>query len=675
MKHADKQEWRKERKAALRADLDAKGKEAVLSSIVPRLMSKEERRKETAEKKKRQQKTKPSALRKKVNPKKGSLKFKPSVFLKKGLSRKPSIKGKPSAKKKQERKRAEDHARSKAWDSMKAAVERLNKVADLHGIKRKPGKPPGSAKVAKNLLGSLDAVADSPSSKAEEEILKIFSLAKQLEQDLARTEVREVAYLEAALQQEKLKVKNTQEGKNFQKNLAEVEKLLEQMRKMAEEAPEKVKEGEQVEESKPAEESKQAEESKPGKRALPAAEAGLQPLPEPDYPPPAELPPPSGSGPPVLLPQPSGSGREEVPALVSLGANREEVAARAAGSGGEQEEKIYVIVAHELATKELKGKRGNLIKKKGDQAEFLPMEGGLAKWCPLEWLVCIDELEAKTAPCQAKKPCTWLDASLAEKILNTMTFKPAEPVPDGDFTYELFAENVDSGIAEILYRLLPGTGFVVVPASLANFLLTFAGRPSDYAERYDETQKLKMELYNRVEKGRVVCIPIQSGGHWTLLILERKSVAPGSAGTKATNPLGATDAGVRKAAERNQFAMESWPIIPSFLDEVWEMRYIDSLQPCILSCKTQAKFMLELLFSAGYGTFPDSSLLTIHNKLFQQDAINCGYFLLHYLEEEVRAFLGERRGTQNLDLAHRRERINAMQSALKLRAKPDKKKS
>jgi len=259
-----------------------------------------------------------------------------------------------------------------------------------------------------------------------------------------------------------------------------------------------------------------------------------------------------------------------------------------------------------------------------------------------------------------------MGGDLADKVLNSLCFKPSEQVPD--LKYELFAENVDSGIAEILYRLLPGPGFVVLPASTANFIYTFATKKFDLAERDKETAKFTQVLYDKVQKGRVALIPIQSGGHWTLLALERKSESAGSAGTTATNPLGSTDPVRRGQAEAKQFDVDSWPNLPKNVKEEWQVRYYDSFSPSIMSCQECAVSILSLLEAEGFGKFP-GSLLPPKNKLFQEGHILCGYYLLHYIEEETRAYLGECRGTMHLDLDYRLERINAMQAAFTFRVK------
>jgi len=132
------------------------------------------------------------------------------------LKRKPSFTNKPSAKKKAAEKSKEKDQRKTTWQSMRNVVDRLQKIGDLHGIPRKRGKGFGKGATAKNLLDSFEEVAESKaesgSSKEEEKAVELLALAKQLEADLARTEQREVAFLEATLEVQKLKAKGQKQG-------------------------------------------------------------------------------------------------------------------------------------------------------------------------------------------------------------------------------------------------------------------------------------------------------------------------------------------------------------------------------------------------------------------------------------------------------------------------------
>ena len=362
-----------------------------------------------------------------------------------------------------------------------------------------------------------------------------------------------------------------------------------------------------------------------------------------------------------------------------------------------QSAKQYLVIAHEDATPSLKGRKGIQVEcreVKGKQVEasksleiiFNPMctdqNGELRTLsAPIGWVQYITELEAKTAQYNTKKQCTWANAELAKMILSSFSFEPKHSVPYDDF-YELHAENIDAGIAEIEFRLLPGPGLVVVPASLAHLLAAFTQDSHDTIEeaesrakfgnkplnKFGETEKLAELLADKAEKGNTIIVPITDGKHWTLLVCIQKSQAKSAAGAAATNPLGASDKDRRMQAERLQFQKEDWPIFLRDKDSQWEVRYYDTLSEPSVVCLSIAHKVLELLTLASFGVFDQSRCLPVQNKK-RQTGLTCGLWVLHYIEEEMRFYLGEKRGTIEPNLQYRRARINAMQEALVKRTK------
>ena len=362
-----------------------------------------------------------------------------------------------------------------------------------------------------------------------------------------------------------------------------------------------------------------------------------------------------------------------------------------------QSAKQYLVIAHEDATPSLKGRKGIQVEcreVKGKQVEasksleiiFNPMctdqNGELRTLsAPIGWVQYITELEAKTAQYNTKKQCTWANAELAKMILSSFSFEPKHSVPYDDL-YELYAENIDAGIAEIEFRLLPGPGLVVVPASLAHLLAAFTQDSHDTIEeaesrakfgnkplnKFGETEKLAELLADKAEKGNTIIVPITDGKHWTLLVCIQKSQAKSAAGAAATNPLGASDKDRRMQAERLQFQKEDWPIFLRDKDSQWEVRYYDTLSDSSCVCLSIAHKVLELLTLASFGVFDQSKCLPVQNGK-RQTGLTCGLWVLHYIEEEMRFYLGEKRGTIEPNLQYRRARINAMQEALVKRTK------
>ena len=229
----EKQERRLEKKEELRKKLSISDRETVLKAIVPKVLSKKERALQAAERRKEQQKNKPSAKKKPAAKSKASRKLKLSSSQKASVKKKASVKEKPSAKRKRDEKNELKNQVRQGFDSVKAAVQRLSQLADFHGIPRKPGKLVSPSKKESSPGKLLDTPSKKGSSpgkllntpskadyteastvlvEAQEQLLKATALRAQLEEDLDRTEKREVHFLEAQMQQIQSKVKNTEEG-------------------------------------------------------------------------------------------------------------------------------------------------------------------------------------------------------------------------------------------------------------------------------------------------------------------------------------------------------------------------------------------------------------------------------------------------------------------------------
>ena len=649
-KMSEKQEKRSLHKLSLREKLASSDKAAVLASLVPAVLTKHERllrQKEQAKMRKAQQKSKPCKKGGKGGKNKPSKKLKPSAFAKKSCKAKPGKKQKPSAVEKNK----EKSDRINVIRDLQRAVERLSSAALEKGIIKRgkkskseeslesPNKKakPEEEKSEKAEQGEAAAVLE----EAKEQLLLLCALQKQLKTDLDRAEEREVAFLEAQIRSEAAKVKNTKEGKEFKTNLLELEALLSKAR-------------------------------------------SLQP----------PLPPPLDDAPP-LEKEPWKRQREEQEdtagakkmktggAADSLHLRDPDSVRRLAESSG-SEIKQYLVVAHEKASARLKGQKGYLKEMKGDVAYFHPLGSAVQILsCPRSWIVFIDELQAKTAQRQQKKPCTWIDGDLGEKIYNAFTFKDCEPVPD-DMNYALYADQVDAGITECLYRNLPGPGLIVMPASLGCFVTAFTeeshakvtsgDKPKEgevavgakHKENGGETDAMRAGFLDRICRAITACISIQAGAHWTLLAISRKNKKAANLSTSATNPLGSFDKARRQESEREQFEIEHWPLMEPDAKEEWEIRYYDTLETPSKACLKIATQILDLLRSSGFGVF-EQPLLPVKN-LLTQHGLTCGLWTLHYIEEEVRFFTGEQRGTIDPDLDYRRERLNAMQQTLLLRS-------
>ena len=680
-KFSQKQERRTQQKADLREKLAGADKEKLLASLVPKVLTKQEKALRQKEARKKQQKGKPCKVGHKGGKNKPSKKFKASAFLKPSKKSKPSIKGKPSHLLKE---KAHGH-RQHVLRDLERAVQRLSALAGEHGIiKRgrkskseeslespsKEAKPEAITKEEENTKGKEEELSpvEKMMQEATEQLLLLTALQSQLAKDLDRTEEREVALLEARLAQEAAKVKNSTEGKEFKRDLAELESLLELARKLQPPLPPPT-DAPPVADGEPWKRKREEQEAGPEKKAKEGSAPAESQAAEPSAAAESQAAEPSAAGASLHL--------NDAEALLKLEARL----------GGLKTDEVssskYLVVAHEDATKSVKGTKGTLYQIKAGVAEFFPMGSAVRKVsCPEAWIVYISELEAKTSAVNTKKICTWIDGDLAGQIYSAFTFKDSDEVPD-DPAYYLWADQVDAGITEILYRILPGRGFVVLPSSLAQFLTCFTveshkevtsgdkPKPGEVqigdlaVEIADETAKYRQQLFEKAEKAKTLAIPIKAGEHWTLLVLTRKNKEGASSSTSATNPLGAFDRARRQTAEKDQIDSVPWPIFPKDVEEEWETRYIDTLKTPSSKCAKVARDIIDLLRGADFGVFKEPVLPVKNSK--KQTGATCGLWILHYIEEEARHHVGEHRGTLEPCLEYRRERLNSMQKALLLR--------
>ena len=116
-----------------------------------------------------------------------------------------------------------------------------------------------------------------------------------------------------------------------------------------------------------------------------------------------------------------------------------------------------------------------------------------------------------------------------------------------------------------------------------------------------------------------------------------------------------------------QFHPEAWPIFLTDPEQQWEVRYYDTLRKPCLHCLEVARFVIDYFRRLSFGAFSNRQLLPVRNREVQVGKTD-GLWILHFIEEEARFFLGEERGTKECNLAYRRFRINQMQQALLLRS-------
>ena len=322
---------------------------------------------------------------------------------------------------------------------------------------------------------------------------------------------------------------------------------------------------------------------------------------------------------------------------------------------------IFVIVAGEDAEPHLRGLKG-IRQSVADGTVIFLTFGGQPVEAPESVCEIIIESQAKRRFSPTKRSCNYVTPELAFKITQSLSFAIT-----GDHLLpgiELAQDHIDIGVAEILWRILPGEGFVVAGANLAATI--HAAKHGKLAEQDEEGfgQNVEAQLLSYASKAKVLLVPILAGGHWTLLACERHFTDEDEKKTSAAiNAHGSSNADVRKAAEQSQFDLDKHPNL-MLKDCFWSVRYYDTYPKLIKSCKAVAQTCLTVLAAQGV---PDFDLKPVNTSL-QEDNNSCGHWILHYIEEEARARLDEHRGTMTMDLGYRRDRVNHMSHFLAVKA-------
>ena len=224
-----------------------------------------------------------------------------------------------------------------------------------------------------------------------------------------------------------------------------------------------------------------------------------------------------------------------------------------------------------------------------------------------------------------------------------------DPARHLDFQTELDCHQMDLGLWEILWRLLPGKA-TICPSQLTQVLV--AAKPDSMLEEEVEPLSEWLEIFRRSD---LVLVPILAGGHWTLLVCRRHirseppalqaaaSTMPGlsstvtgcdkcnGAGCLRCDPVAAVAYSVRRENLAAQLSPDLWPVLP---EGDWDLKYYDSLPNQSQACTAAAERLLVLLDKPG-------SLPARQEWFLQADNQTCGLRCLQAAEEELREFRGE----------------------------------
>ena len=217
------------------------------------------------------------------------------------------------------------------------------------------------------------------------------------------------------------------------------------------------------------------------------------------------------------------------------------------------------------------------------------------------------------------------------------------------------------GCFEIVWRLTPVRAVVAPP-----YLVSLCGIHGlkDWAghDRCHEGGNLVAQLLAYAERAELLLCPILAKGHWTLLALQRAGSSGHGAGGGKThvkekagcskcegNSAGCKECSGQKATlYHERHGAEDRSIDPLRLDPLpppgwWDIRYYDTLS---VGTQVGAKMaialvdLLQPLNALNTQTADDLRGAARAGRMVQQ-ALDCSWYTLHYVEEELRRFMGE----------------------------------
>ena len=175
--------------------------------------------------------------------------------------------------------------------------------------------------------------------------------------------------------------------------------------------------------------------------------------------------------------------------------------------------------------------------------------------------------------------------------------------------------------------------------------------------------KLVDQVRDYVKRAQLLLLPVQSVTHWTLLALSRRSDEKLSAkvacapdpSAEDTEPSLQTQLCTKchgkgclacKIEKAVNYGLNPTELVEPLPDcDLWEYRYYDSLDtPSEESAKLASAIMYALQPDVRFGlNMPTESTLRANraNTLTQGPTAQCGWYTLHFLEEEIRRFRGE----------------------------------
>ena len=317
---------------------------------------------------------------------------------------------------------------------------------------------------------------------------------------------------------------------------------------------------------------------------------------------------------------------------------------------------------------------GKLIELRGDVAVVDVANKGMRQKVASNWLTRIEGAPANPAPW--KKNVNWLSSEQRQAIAKLWLPVPVDGARAPSIQTLLSEADVAVGCVEIAWRVLPQRRCVVVPPYLC-------GLVAHHIKNMDvewEGSELCGQLEAFAARAEILLMPILVAGHWTLLVVQREgepavSAPDPSASCTAEDPsalhgCSKCDNSEKGCSSCSMAAHFQWlarlqhedrmfnPVeylAPLPASAWWDIRYYDSLPVASIACSEAAQALLQGLQTVNvHSPMTAAELRTSReNRILQNNGTACGFFVLHFIETEMRRARGEGRWPMTLDVTKR----------------------
>lgn len=322
--------------------------------------------------------------------------------------------------------------------------------------------------------------------------------------------------------------------------------------------------------------------------------------------------------------------------------------------------------------------------KAADAIVQVSQEGSQRRSVPLEWLTRIETPPAK--------PASWKKNvfHLAAKTRDVIAAKWLPVALDGSITTKtlLSEAEVALGCVEIGWRVLPQRRCLVAPPHLCALV---AHHLQDKNPVW-EGSVLCTQLEAIASRAEILLMPILVEGHWTLLVVQRDSKCEGFMETEAVapTPVASQSVGCTKCGDSKKGCIDcaegphlNWVnrtchedklfdpvthLAPLPAADGWHMRYYDSLSSAHGPCAEAALCLLQSLQTINVRipmTTGEEIAKSRANSIRQDNGTACGFFVLHFVETEMRRASGEGHWPIIYDVDKRAQLLEAFCSRFK----------